>query len=125
MLSRLFLSVFSVLILHFIVALTKTHFQLLFAYKYNLFDGQNNNGLRPIDMSYSSQVRECINIMVKNYAGPTKEATDNDIRRTRKECGTQTALAPQPVLLSLDGGGIRGLVMVRVRKTILHFVFHL
>ena len=87
---------------------------LLFGYKYDLFSATNKQGKRPIDLTKSAQMRDCIRLIEKNYAAGTTRAKQTVTART--SAGTTTAKAKNPdfVLLSMDGGGIRGLALVRV-----------
>lgn len=87
---------------------------ILFGYKYDLNSATNKQGKRPIDLTKSTQLRDCIRLIEKNYAAGTTRG--KQVTTARNTTGTTTAKAKNPdfVLLSMDGGGIRGLALVRV-----------
>jgi len=95
---------------------------LLFGYKYDLFSAENKEGRKPIQSTFSQQIVKCIKIMEKNYKSGSNSRSTTTAKAAKKEAddncgdGTATAISKKPghILLSLDGGGIRGLVLVRV-----------
>lgn len=92
---------------------------LLFGYKYDLFSAENKDGKKPIQSTFSQQIVKCIKIMEKNYkSGSNSWSATTPKKEAANNCGdgTKTAISKKPghILLSLDGGGIRGLVLVRV-----------
>nr|CAD2190155.1 unnamed protein product [Meloidogyne enterolobii] len=79
-----------------------------------MLNGKNNNGELPLQLagSYSSKIRDCIQLFISIHCETNKE-----ICNQQQQCSSTENLKREengPILLSLDGGGIRGLVLIRV-----------
>nr|CAD2151016.1 unnamed protein product [Meloidogyne enterolobii] len=78
-----------------------------------MLNGKNNNGELPLQLagSYSSKIRDCIQLFISIHCETNKE-----ICNQQQECSSNENVKREdgPILLSLDGGGIRGLVLIRV-----------
>ena len=80
-----------------------------------MLNGKNNNGELPLQLagSYSSKIRDCIQLFISIHCETNKE----EICNQQQQCSSTENLkrgGNGPILLSLDGGGIRGLVLIRV-----------
>lgn len=81
---------------------------LLFG-RLDLLTKANNEKMRPKQLAYSSMVRECVEMFIASHGGG-----DDDISTAKSHHEPVKKDSRKPICLSMDGGGIRGLVLVRV-----------
>uniref|UniRef100_A0A1I8BS31 phospholipase A2 n=1 Tax=Meloidogyne hapla TaxID=6305 RepID=A0A1I8BS31_MELHA len=79
-----------------------------------MLTGRNNNGDQPLQLagSYSSRIRKCIQLFIAIHCKKTNP--DDEGQNEEEERLQNNDERNKPILLSLDGGGIKGLVLIRV-----------
>ena len=91
-----------------------------------MLTGRNNNGDQPLQLagSYSSRIRKCIQLFIEIHCKKDKEDSDDEGENEEEKLQNNSERTKPPILLSLDGGGIKGLVLIRVsRHKIIHKLF--
>jgi hypothetical protein len=81
-----------------------------------MLNGKNNKGELPLQLarSYSSRIRKCIKLFVEIQSKFNKEFNNEEESNNQVDKQLQNGTDNKPILLSLDGGGIKGLVLIRV-----------
>ncbi|CAK5080698.1 unnamed protein product [Meloidogyne enterolobii] len=82
-----------------------------------MLTGRNNNGDQPLQLagSYSSRIRKCIQLFIDIHCKKDKEDSDDEGENEEEKLpNNNDERTKPPILLSLDGGGIKGLVLIRV-----------
>ncbi|KAL7080632.1 hypothetical protein ACQ4LE_000895 [Meloidogyne hapla] len=79
-----------------------------------MLNGKNNNGELPLQLagSYSSKIRDCLQLFISIHCETNKEICQQQCSTVNENLKDNESNGP--ILLSLDGGGIRGLVLIRV-----------
>ncbi|CAK5080735.1 unnamed protein product [Meloidogyne enterolobii] len=81
-----------------------------------MLTGRNNNGDQPLQLagSYSSRIRKCIQLFIDIHCKKDKEDSDDEGENEEEKLPNNDERTKPPILLSLDGGGIKELVLIRV-----------